>query len=181
MGTDFIFSIRVIRAIGGSLRQSSGIIPNSEVGRDGALRRPRAQAARNGRRRGREPRTLRSARWTRPGTSQRDVPTWVCAVATSEFELRVGRGVEQVRSRGACLKLGRAVDKFRRVRRCRGRCDRGTGRGPWEKRRTARRPGAQRVRKQERLRKNSGASGITWQLRPETGRGPTASGRPDHE
>ena len=49
--------------------------PNSEVGRDGALRRPRAVQARNQRWTSRFSVTIRSARWTRAGTSQRDVTT----------------------------------------------------------------------------------------------------------
>jgi hypothetical protein len=66
---------------------ASALIPNSEFGRDGALRRPRAQAARNGCRRSRERHTVLSARWTRAGTAQPAVPTWIYTLATSEFGL----------------------------------------------------------------------------------------------
>jgi putative membrane protein insertion efficiency factor len=56
--------------------------PVPPVGRDGALRRPRAVQARNSRSKIFS-KIVRSARWTRAGTAQRAVPT----IANSEFRI----------------------------------------------------------------------------------------------
>src|SRR5581483_540924 len=55
-----------------SARLEKGTTKGVAPGRDGALRRPRSVRLGNA---VAEPSQVRSARWTRAGTSQRDVPT----------------------------------------------------------------------------------------------------------
>jgi hypothetical protein len=57
------------------IRRATPFNPKSEIGRDGALRRPRAVQARNNFGKVAHRGSIRSARCTRAGTAQRAIPT----------------------------------------------------------------------------------------------------------
>jgi hypothetical protein len=69
------------------IARATGLIPKSEAGRDGALRRPRAVSGAERALSVVELRTFCSARFTRLVTAQRAVPTTFRQGSTSEFGL----------------------------------------------------------------------------------------------